>query len=307
MRYSGTTSKLTGWLAGQVVNRPSVQAGICLLILLLGFLTNRASTKPLPPGTPTAAVVPSPTIAATSTGYALRYCPVNRPVAELFNSMKRLHLPGSRWQRAGFSRGEIRFEADSRPVLESLLEEMKARDLPLPGAIVLHGRVTDIVGRPIANAQVDLVGNWYRINCDQTRADGSFSMFLTDPVPPPQIRCQLRVRIANSKGRFFSRSLTLNTGAATGVLVSRTVFEQFNLFYWIAALAIAGFLFHDARRLIRKFRRCPGTCTTCGYDLRGTVSDRCSECGMVIPPQVRAELGTPSVQPCGHQSSNEIA
>lgn len=37
----------------------------------------------------------------------------------------------------------------------------------------------------------------------------------------------------------------------------------------------------------RAFPKRVGFCDNCGYDLRGTVSDRCSECGTPVPAHTR--------------------
>ena len=51
--------------------------------------------------------------------------------------------------------------------------------------------------------------------------------------------------------------------------------------FWILLLAAGlptGILWLRHRRLIQ-----PGCCVGCGYDLRGSINNRCSECGRTIP------------------------
>lgn len=59
--------------------------------------------------------------------------------------------------------------------------------------------------------------------------------------------------------------------------------------WWAVALSLVatvGLFFIDRRRRIP-----PGHCRKCGYDLRGAVSDRCSECGTLIAAEAARDAG----------------
>ena len=54
------------------------------------------------------------------------------------------------------------------------------------------------------------------------------------------------------------------------------------LLAFCGTLAIVGTVYGVRRRLDSRWR--PGHCPACGYDLRGSVSENCSECGAPIAP-----------------------
>ena len=111
-------------------------------------------------------------------------------------------------------REAITIAASKKAVAEQVLEAMRESDQRPAGAFVIRGRVRDNYGRPLANAQVDLMGRFVFINCFQTRDDGTFTMALTDTngsVPEGSLY-YLRVRAATERkghhvrwnSRYFS-------------------------------------------------------------------------------------------------------
>lgn len=62
---------------------------------------------------------------------------------------------------------------------------------------------------------------------------------------------------------------------------------------FVPALALAFLFFFFSRPKKPK----PGYCIRCGYDLRGTASDTCSECGQAVPRPDRGELVARKMEP----------
>ena len=295
---SSVSRRLLAWgwhLADKHVwNRVRGQIVVVVFLFSLAFLTDHAATSVLDPGSVEVQNrLPRIEIAPTSKGFRLTYPARNRTVGAVFNACPRSNLKSSRWSssRIFSENNEVVFEAPDEAVLAHLRTELIAADVALPGSRVIHGRVTDPFGNPVANAQVDLMGRYRMINHYKTRSDGTFTIIVSQPKPPARMNCHLRFRLPKSGGRFVSGRFVLDEVKPVAYVdVSRTVFEQYRLLYVLAAAALAVFVVHDVKRLIRHRRRRPGTCMTSGYDLRGAVSERCSECGTVISDEVRGEL-----------------
>ncbi len=271
---------------------------LCVLLLVAAYL-DHARTAVLPADAAAIGRVhPSSGITHTAEGYSLRYYPIYRTPGALLNAIERAYRPRSGWRRMTLQRDDLVFDCDSREVLETTLKELKAAETIDPQSIVVHGLVTDVAGRPVGGANIDIVGKWVRINYDTTRLDGTFTMIVNPEYglqPPSSLRGRLRVRPTGGGDRFESHAITLNAGDPVVVLVRRTMLEQYDILYAIAALVAMTFLAYDARRVyrhVKRRRRPPATCPACGYDLRGSTTDRCSECGAVIPEAVGEEIRT---------------
>lgn len=85
---------------------------------------------------------------------------------------------------------------------------------------------------------------------------------------------------------------------ASALLVMSLPFTRLTIYYWVPAallmlpLILAVVLNHRRQSILRK-RRDRGICVDCGYDLRGSSSERCPECGAEIDPSRRVCFSTP--------------
>ena len=77
---------------------------------------------------------------------------------------------------------------------------------------------------------------------------------------------------------FYSLvAITLVTAPSANPILRVPIAIAWSLFYWVAV--VLGALRFSRRRRPR-FRL--GHCQSCGYDLTGNVSGRCSECGALV-------------------------
>lgn len=181
-------------------------AGIALVAVLLsailswGYWTT-AKTTWLKPSSPEAAsMVPTPVIEQTDKGYQATFRPRCRPLGELMNILESARLPSetSSGYRSETMTQEVTLEGDSRKPLEARLALLASNDVLQPGWFVIRGRVEDSLGRPVANAIVDLMGSYVYINHFATRYDGTFLM----PVKAPAgWGYYLRIRYDHGKRR----------------------------------------------------------------------------------------------------------
>lgn len=260
---------------------------------------------------------PLPTITSNRTGYRLLYPVLHQDAADVWNATSR----PSGWSSGGASMAqELYFEALTRPALELIQNTLKESDIPRPGTGVIRGRLVDELGRPIANAFVDLVDSRthldalhsapptarflglksrdQRFNHLKTRDDGTFTLVVPDH--SADRRFYLRFRFpttstwSNRNEITSTRFVVTTESPIVSITVSRNIFEKYKLHYWPGAVAL---LMLGPRLIVymrRKYQRLPGTCATCGYDLRGTASEVCSECGTPIPQKVRDEINSGS-------------
>lgn len=273
-------------------------------LLLLGRHASRASTRVYPSASPQAArMTPQPTIVTVAGTkppvYRLTYPCKNRLANDLYQEkfddiLDALPTPsfGSQQTLAG----EIISEALRRDTVVALRDQLILLDVQAPGTTVIRGRVTDTNASPMGNVTVDVFSPCTMINHFHTRADGSFTLVIPPSRSPENFSLRLRPGIGARP--FLSKHFDVDRATATAtVAISRTVLEKYQLFYCfyvLAFLVLGVWVVLQVRRVYRQVKleyfRQPGTCLTCGYDLRGAVGDRCSECGMLIPKQVWAEL-----------------
>lgn len=111
------------------------------------------------------------------------------------------------------------------------------------------------------------------------------AVFHSRPTVSNITRLSLSLGFCNAAllGIVASAPITNKTGPELGFGIRATIFLTPFLSVLVAILALA---FCFAFRRMRSFRT-PGHCSICGYDLRGTPGDRCSECGQLVTPRDR--------------------
>ncbi len=287
------------WLKEQLWNRVRGQFVVLACLLAAAYQFNHVSAHFPLPGSPQAQnLTPDPVIVKTASGYRLSYFARNVSANGVFDrcDIPRIGSHISFQSTVERQRQCVFIEVDNEMVLRSLLQQLQAIDQLEPGAKIIHGRLVDESGNPMAKVLVNVMGSYYSINSCLTRADGTFTIILRDPRPPDHLSMYLSFQILSSSPdqTFTSRSFSLSDENPVAYIdASRTLIERTGLFFWLAGLVTAVFGVRDIQRLvlyIRRIRRKPGGCPTCGYDLRGTPGNRCSECGMEIPENVVVEL-----------------
>ncbi len=269
--------------------------GQLLLLAVLftaAYYTNHVSTKMVEPDSKAAEeLLSSSTITKIPKGYRLVYRARNirintndslLPLIESFSfSTTYFHS----------ELGEIWIDVPDEAVLINIKEQLTKADIPDPESRIIQGRLSNVQGKAIANARVDLMGDYCMINYCRTRADGTFLLVTLDDLPKRRVTCYLRFQTSNPKHVFNSASFTLDKAKPViCVQASRNVIEKYKLLWVLTAILALLFTTHDLKQWLRQWRHRPGTCLNCGYDVRGTVSHRCSECGTIIAEQVRVEL-----------------
>ncbi len=281
------------WLEKHIWNRTSGQILLLALLLLAAWWTDGIPGRPVAPGSPEAAVIlPEPAITQGGNQFTWTLT---------FRARNRIDVPYDQALQSllsytsSYDMRDLSIEANDRAGLETILERLKALDQPVRGERLIHGQLTGERGQPVVGAQVDLLGNYSSINACRTRPDGTFSLVLYDPVPPSRVSGRLRFRLPSRGGNCYSHRITLTDEQPVLCMTfSRSWFVRLRGNYWPAGLLVIIFAAHDARRVrayLRCRRRLPGTCPTCGYDLKGTPGENCSECGNPIPDVVLIELG----------------
>ena len=303
-------------LVGVVWDSLSIQAGLVVFLFFAAWIASPfVGPRTVELGADEAQeLLPQPTIESTQSGYRLTYPVRYQSADDVFNRCPRKSLPSSRWSSGGptFSE-EVVFEAAGQEVLHHLRDQLESVDVFVPEMTVIRGRVTDAHGRPVADVHVDLLDadtnvnvmfavmfpkkaslaiHLRKIDLFKTRRDGTF--VLVNPFPPAKASYYLRFRPGGGPRGFASASFPVRRSSVVSIAVSRNLVETYYM-HWLPGglmfvLLVARAAPRSVRYLVRKYRRRPGTCLACGYDLRGAASEVCSECGTSISGEVKEEV-----------------
>jgi hypothetical protein len=151
-------------------------------------------------------ILPEPSIVETAGKFRVTFRPRHCRMSELLDVASKHPVTHSLNTRTGYQTHEIDLESGDRTYLDTLLAAMQEADAPKPGLRVIHGRVEDASGEPVAGATVDLLGSYVYINHFQTRSDGTFAMLIE---APPQSGYRLRIRYAGDTKRMETPSFSL--------------------------------------------------------------------------------------------------
>jgi len=164
-------------------------------------------------------ILSEPSIVENDGKFQAAFRPRYRSVGSVLNAAGRVNLEGGGSMRTNVSAdGQIDLESDGRDHLERYLAALRQADVPKPGMRVIHGRVEDRSGNPVAGAIVDLLGPYVYINHFQTRPDGTFAM----PIEaPPRSGYRLRIRYAGGTERMETPSFSLADDPAEVMVIVR--------------------------------------------------------------------------------------